>query len=240
VAGVGPVLHAQPGTLDLGFNPGTGVDLSVYSIALQSDGKMVIGGDFSTFSGSVRTNIARLNIGGGLDTNFVPSSAFGTNSPSVNAVVLQADGKVLLGGSFTGAVGTNLFRLNTNGCVDMSFATATDYAVNSVLVQTNGSVVIGGFFTTVGGAPRSGLARLGATAVLDGFNPILTGAFSAVYALALQTDGKILIGGSFTNVNGTSTTNLARLNADGQSGLELQAGFLCCAVRHASPLHPRH
>ena len=213
---MGPILQAQPGTLDPGFNPGTGVDQSVYSIALQSDRKILIGGDFTGFNGAARTNIARLNPDGSGDTNFVPGSAVGSSSPSVNSVVLQADGKVLLGGSFSGAVGTNLVRLNTNGAVDMSFATAADYAVNSVVVQTNGSVVIGGFFTKVSDTPRTGIARLNTNAVLDaGFNPSLSGGSSAVYALAAQSDGKIIVGGSFTNVNGTPTTNLARLNVDG-------------------------
>src|ERR1044071_5544898 len=214
--GAWSILHAQPGALDLGFNPGAGVDQSIYSIAVQSDGKILIGGDFSTFSGTARTNVARLDIGGGLDTNFVSSSAFATNSPSVNAVVLQEDRKVLLGGSFANAVGTNLMRLSTNGAVDLSFAASTDSAVNSLVVQTNGSVVIGGFFTNVNGMPRTGIARLNTNAVLDaGFNPTFTGGFSAVYALAAQSDGKIIVGGSFTNVNGTPTTNLARLNVDG-------------------------
>ena len=202
--------------MDPGFNPGAGVDQSIYSIAVQNDGKILIGGDFTSFNGTARTNIARLNLGGSLDTNFVQGSAVGTNSPSVNAVVLQVDGKLLFGGNFNGAVGTNLIRLNTNGAVDMGFAAATDYAVNSILAQTNGNVVIGGFFTTVNGAARTGIARLNTNAVLEaGFNPSLTGGSSAVYSLAAQSDGKFIVGGSFTTVNGTPTTNLARLNADG-------------------------
>ena len=215
-AGVGPFLLAQSGSLDPTFNPGTGVTNTVESIAVQSDGRIVLGGDFSSFNGMARTNVVRLNPDGSADTNFVPGSAVGSSSLGVYAVALQSDGKVVLGGNFTGALGTNLLRLNTNGAVDSSFAAATDDAVNALVVQTNGSIVIGGFFTQANGAPRTGIARLNTSAGLDAsFNPSLAGGSSAVYGLALQSDGKIVVAGRFTSVNGTPTTNIARLNTNG-------------------------
>ncbi len=215
--GASPWLRAQSGSLDPSFNPGAGVNpgSQVYAVAVQADGCIVIGGDFTNFNGTGRTNLARLNSDGSLDATFDPGSAVGP-SLYVDALAVQPDGKVLVGGNFAGAAGTNLIRLNTNGTVDPGFSAATDSTVNSLMLQTNGSILIGGFFTQVNGAGRTGIARLGTNGALDiNFNPSLVGGSSSIYALALQSDGKILVAGSFTNVSGTGTTNLARLNATG-------------------------
>ena len=209
-------LHAQSGSVDLGFDPGTGVDLSVYGIALQTNGQILICGDFTSVDDVERVNVARLNANGSRDDSFDTGSALGGAFPSVYAMALQASGKAIIGGSFTSAVTTNLARLNTNGSLDNTFTAQADDTVNALTIQTDGSVLIGGFFTHVNGQARSGIARLNSNGVLDGsFNPSLAGAFAAVYALAVQNDGKIIVCGSFTNVNGTQRTNIARLNSSG-------------------------
>jgi len=206
--------------VDLSFDPGTGVDSLVYSIAVQTDGKVLIGGDFTTFDGAARTNVARLNSNGSRDATFDPNPGAGESFTYVNAVALQSSGKVLLGGSFTsvgGAPRTNLARLNANGSLDGSFTAETDDTITAIAVQTNGAILVGGFFAQAIHTPRIGIARLGVDGVLDAtFNPVLGGnPFSTVFALAVQGDGKILVGGWFTSVNGTPTTNLARLNVNG-------------------------
>jgi uncharacterized delta-60 repeat protein len=209
-------LCAQSGALDATFDPGIGVDLSVYSIAIQTNGQILIAGDFTSFNSASRTNVARLNAGGSRDETFNPGAALRGSFPYVNAVALQSSGNVLVGGSFTNTAATNFARLNTNGSLDTTFTTVADDTVNAVAIQTNGSILIGGFFTHVNGRARAGIARLDSGGTLDlSFNPSVSGAFSAVYSLALQGDGKILIGGSFTNVNASTRTNIARLNTDG-------------------------
>jgi uncharacterized delta-60 repeat protein len=220
-------LCGQSGSLDTSFNPGSGIDLgdSVYSIAVQTNGQILIAGSFNTFNGVARTNIARLNPNGSLDTGFDPGPTLGSSFPYLNAVVLQVSGKVLLGGSFTTPALTNLARLNTNGTLDSSFVAGTDAngSVSALAVQTNGSVVVGGSFSQVKGVPRSGVARLSSDGLLDsGYTPGVTGALSEVLALALQSDGKIVLAGSFTNVNGSMRTNIARLNTDGSLDTSFQ------------------
>ena len=108
-------------------------------------------------------------------------------------------------------------RLNANGSLDGSFTAETDDTITAIAVQTNGAILVGGFFAQAIHTPRIGIARLGVDGVLDAtFNPVLGGnPFSTVFALAVQGDGKILVGGSFTSVNGTPTANLARLNVNG-------------------------
>src|SRR4030095_1355652 len=66
--------HAQPGSLDPGLDSGAGVDQSVFSIVAQTDGKIIIGGDFTSVAGVSRNGIARLTSDGALDSTFEPGS----------------------------------------------------------------------------------------------------------------------------------------------------------------------
>jgi uncharacterized delta-60 repeat protein len=114
---------------------GTGAGEEIDSIALQPDGKVLIGGDFG---------IVRLNPDGHRDTTFVT-----TVNQNVNSIALQADGNVLIGGDFTVVNGTNqnnIARVNTNGILDTSFVTTADDRVFTIVVQPNGKALVGGLF----------------------------------------------------------------------------------------------
>ena len=213
------------GSLDTDFDPGTGVGSdnfpTVNSLALQSDGKVVIGGVFDTVNGEPRNNIARLNTNGVVDAGFVPNVGVAGAGllAGVNALAVQSDDKVLLGGDFTSVAGvprTNIARLTATGSPDPLFnpAALADSPVSGIAVDNNGKIVLGGFFTHLNGAPGNYVARLDSTGGLDnGFTPG-SGASDAVYATAVQPDGKVLIGGVFTNFNGTPRHGIARLNGD--------------------------
>ena len=98
--------------MDLVFNPGTGADGAVRTVALQPDGRLVVGGAFSSVNGVARQGVARLNPDGSLDPTLDPGS--GTQGGRVNALALQSDGTVFLGGLFgvfNGAACGNLARL---------------------------------------------------------------------------------------------------------------------------------
>ncbi len=208
------------GTLDTSFDPGAGPDgYPVVCLAVQSDGRIVVGGNFTTMGGQSRTNIGRLNADGTLDTSFNPGAGGG-----VFSLALQADGEILVGGYFTTLGGqnrSNLGRLNADGTLDTSFnsgAGGVSYAsVQSLAVQSDGRIVVGGNFTTVGGQSRNSIGRLNADGTLDtSFNPGAAGPYyPEVTSLALQADGKILVGGNFSTLGGQSRTNIGRLNADG-------------------------
>src|SRR5439155_263531 len=107
------------GDVDLTFVPGPlsgGIPpIYVSSMAVQSDGKLLIGGNFSR-------EIARLNRDGSVDTNFLNGLA-GANDV-VNAVAARPDGKILIGGYFDSVNGTprnKIALLNTNGSLDAVF-----------------------------------------------------------------------------------------------------------------------
>ncbi len=215
------VLTVNGVTADLTFNPGAGGDYSsVNSLAIQPDGKILVGGSFTTLDGQARTNLGRLNDDGTLDTAFKPW--IGTYYGSVNSLAVQADGKILVGGSFDtigGQPRNNLGRLNVDGSVDMPFNPVADGSVSSIAMQADGKIVVAGGFTTLGGQARTNIGRLLADGGVDSaFNPGTDGWVSSV---ALQADGKILIGGGFTMVAGQPRNYIGRLNADGT----LDTGF---------------
>jgi uncharacterized delta-60 repeat protein/uncharacterized repeat protein (TIGR01451 family) len=216
-------LFAQPGTLDPSFNPGIGFDSSVYSISIQSDGKIIVGGQFTNFNGITMNRIARLNADGSLDGSFNPGSGF---NDRVWTTSIQSDGKIIVGGDFTSFNGTTInriTRLNADGSRDVSFNPGTGFfvpgntyaSVRTTSIQSDGKIIVGGGFTSFNGTARRSIARLNANASLDAtFNPG-TGFDQAVYSISLQADGKIIVGGGFTIFNGTTINQIARLNTNG-------------------------
>src|SRR5262249_15217166 len=115
-----------PGSPDNTFDIGAGFNGDVHALALQSDGSILVGGDFSAAEGVARNRIARLNSDGELDIKF--SSGTGGANGSVRALTVQSDGGILVGGMFTTFNGVNqsyLARLNYNGALDSSFNLGT-------------------------------------------------------------------------------------------------------------------
>ena len=212
----------RDGAMDRTFNAGVGPDQAVRALAVQPDGKVIMGGFFTNVNLTLRAFLARLNLDGKLDFAFNPgvfNGGPGLNGP-VLALALQPDGKTIVGGQFSSVYGASrngIARVHTNGTVDVTFApgAGANGQVRALALQSDGRVVIGGDFTLVNNTNRSRVARLNADGTLDlAFNPGL-GANAALLAVAVQGDGKILIGGLFTNFNGVARAGLARLNVDG-------------------------
>src|ERR1035441_7716981 len=155
------------GSVDTTFNSGSGVNSTVWCLAVQTDGRIVIGGSFYSVNGTTRNGVARLNANGTVDASFVPTNNF--ISGSVLAVAAQSDNKVIVGGSFNNSYGTPPFtaRLNADGTLDNTFNPILNGAVNALAIQTDGKIVIGGAFTQVNGAARYHIARLNADGSLD-------------------------------------------------------------------------
>jgi uncharacterized delta-60 repeat protein/uncharacterized repeat protein (TIGR01451 family) len=215
------------GLLDATLNAGAGPNGAIRALALQPDGKMLLGGFFTSFNGTNRNRLARINTDGTIDSAFSLDASFADNQ--VHALALQPDGRILVAGSFVSFNGDDragLVRIHTNGLTDLSFnvGSGANAAVYAVALQDDGKILIGGEFTAVQGQPRARLARLLRNGTLDTtFNPSLDG---PVRTLLVQADGGVVAGGSFTTANGLTRNRLARFNSDGT----LDTSFL------ASPL----
>ena len=201
------------------FDPGAnGI---VQALAVQPDGKILVGGLFTTLGGggtgtTIRNFIGRLNADGSLDTSFDA----GANN-RVYAIVVQPDGRILVAGLFTtlGGGGTGmstrnfLGRLNADGNLDTTFNPGANGEIYSLALQADGKILVGGNFSMVGGggtgeAARNRIARLNTNGSLDNsFDP---GANGIVQALAVQSDGRILVGGQFTTLGGGGSGTFTR------------------------------
>jgi uncharacterized delta-60 repeat protein len=280
-----PLLHlarmTTEGQVDHTFNIGTGTDAAVTAIAIQpTDGKAIIGGPFTSYSGVLRGGLARLNTDGSLDSSFNPG--LGANSP-VNAIAVLADGKILVGGEFTsfnGNPANYLVRLNTDGSLDTTFnpGTGPNDAIYSIATtsgakiieledrlvdrvaqrsdtydagSTEGTVIVD---YDLGGSPdtleviRDGavIATVGPATGAGSLSVTLTPGGSSYFTIALNraqalqsysadwrykltilpaADPRPVIGGRFTSYNGVARNRIARLNTDGSLDATFNPGF---------------
>jgi uncharacterized delta-60 repeat protein len=196
----------------------------VRAIVVQPDGQILIGGVFTTLSPNggppvTRNYIARLNPDGTLDTAF--NANFNPNANTwVNAIAVQSDGKILVGGQFFnepigGQTRNNIARLNPDGTLDTAFNPNANNDVYTIAVQADGKALVDGDFSSIGGQTRNDIARLDPmTGLADSFNPNPSGSLRGpqVFSIAVQADGKILVGGIFTSVGGKTRYNIARLD----------------------------
>ncbi|MBX2917240.1 MAG: hypothetical protein KF856_18375 [Cyclobacteriaceae bacterium] len=201
-----------PGSIDFNssaFSSGLGANSTVSSIVVQTDGKILIGGYFTTYNGVSRNYIARLNTDGSIDNSFNPGS--GANC-LINAIALQSDGKIIIGGCFTSYNGTSrnrIARLNVDGSLDTSFnpGNGTNAYVKTIAIQTDGKILIGGGFSEYNLVARNNIARLNSDGSLDtSFNKVFLS--TSVQSIVIQPDRKILIGGEMYS-------GIQRLNQDG-------------------------
>ena len=279
------LLHTD-GSLDTGFNPGLGFNGTVNALATQPDGRVLVGGNFTSYNGTPRNYVARLNRDGSLDATFNPEKTLagpvyalalppsvvsnitfsaangvvvGTNEfdqavnlGSINSGVLTANYNfgtlsndlMIFYGNTNVAAGTGVLIYDTgsvsgNGTIVLPFGPSGGLTTNLITIvmnqggNTNGpaswsyngtiplpqpaeSVVVGGDFTAAGGVKgQDHLARLNADGTFDPTFDPGSGANAPVFALALQPDGNILVGGEFSVLNGQNINNLGRLTANG-------------------------
>src|SRR6185503_13620776 len=204
------------GRPDSTFTPGTGTDPMVHALAAHPAGGFVIGGAFTNVNGVSRMHVAKLFASGLLDLSFNPRVVSGG---FVYAVAVQPDGRVLIGGSFTRVDNLprgGIARFNPNGALDLSFNTGlgANSEIRSIALQPDGRILVAGNFTNFNGVTRMRVARLESAGAVDPVFDPGRGADNTVYSVALEPDGKVVIGGSFTMVNGFIRNGVARLNGD--------------------------
>lgn len=196
----------------------------INALAIQPDGKFLVGGEFTNIAGQPRVSIARFNSDGTLDTTFNASASGGGSFSGIRAIALQPDGKILIGGKFTSVNGQPrilLARLLPDGTLDNPFNPVFDIvsntvAVSSLVVLPNGKILAGGRFGAIDGRPRICLARFNADGSLDtDFDAKLiidtqSSANQLVSSIAVESNGKILIAGRFVGAGDLTRSCLVR------------------------------
>jgi uncharacterized delta-60 repeat protein len=244
------------GSLDTTFGIGGSVTTAIggindfaEAVAVQEDGKIIVAGTTDTGTQNVLGNdqtvfaLVRYNPDGGRDETFgsggTVTTAFGTVGDRARTIVLQDDGKVVLGGNtFTACDPSSrcegafaLARYDTVGSLDSTFGTGgkvitpfgTSSSIHAVALQGDGKLVVAGSTIDDGGAVAGALARYNADGTLDatfGTGGIATGAalnFAGAEAVALQPDGKIVAAGP-TEMQYLHARDfmVARYNSDGK------------------------
>jgi len=208
----------QDGSIDESFDTGTGFNGKIYSSYLQEDGKIILGGNFTTYNGINAGRIIRLNPDGSYDSSFNTST--GATTGIVHDIALQSDGKIIIVGSFTKYNSTTVnrvARLLPNGALDTSFITNSGSSVNitQVKILPNEKIILAGNFTLFNSTEANKIIRLNRDGSYDASFNTGTGFDSNVNAIALQADGKIVLGGDFTTYNSNTANRIIRLNEDG-------------------------
>jgi len=239
----------KDGSLDTSFNPGAGPSGGINSggyggvnvILPLLDGKILIAGNFNSFDGMPRHNLARLHANGSLDVTF--DTGAGTNDEIISMILLP-DGNILVGGKFTTAGGISrnyLARFHPDGTFDQTFDPSTSISeitnvngVYSIISEPDGSIYVAGpFRSDNGNSAKNGLVRLLENGSVDPmFNTAGIGSNSTIWRVLQQPDGKFLIMGDFTSYNGTPVNRIARINPDGSIDTTFNTGVGVNGVGH--------
>ena len=205
------------GNIDPTFNIGSGFDNDVYAVELQPDGKILVGGIFSSYSGVSANKIIRLNPNGTVDTTF--SSGTGFNF-SIWSFAVQPDGKIVVGGGFTtysGQSANSIIRLNSDGSIDNSFSIGSglNNIAYDIIEQSDGKKLVLGSFTSYSGQTHNRIVRLNNDGTVDNTLNVGSGFNSEVYSAVLEDDGKMVIVGLFDQFSGQTYRQIVKLNSDG-------------------------
>ncbi len=209
------------GLIDTTFQTTIGIPYgTVNSMALQADGRVLVGGNFLVFDGDTVGNLMRLMPNGTRDTTFDVGSGF---DDLVRSLALQADGKIIAAGDFdmlNGAPQGGIVRLLVDGTVDPAFATGAGFQppssqkVNHILLQTDGKILCSGGFYTYNGITSGSFARLNSDGTLDGSFVPQTIA-GVPFCTVRQSDGRYVTGGWFVQYGGVSVGRIMRLQSNG-------------------------
>lgn len=210
------------GTRDTSFSGLTSNNGVFNDMEIQSDGKIVCGGEFTSINGTTRQHICRLNTNGTLDTSFGSVSGFtGPSAVGINDVAIQSDGKVLCIGYFnaySGVSRNNVCRLNTDGTIDTTFTSPFNSLISGNFLRieqlSDGKILIGGSFFIVSGGTLYQVIKLNSDGTIDNsFNKISGWNFCPDFEE--QSDGKIIV--TLDGYGSTYDGKIYRINSDGST-----------------------
>lgn len=210
------------GSIDNTFQSGTGFAGSGSSpanvVTVQSDQKILLGGNFYSYNGVNVSRIIRLNEDGSLDETFNAPSDFPLG---ISEIVELPDGKILVGYRSVSTSYPGISRLNSDGSIDSTFQLnpmidAGDY-VFDIVQQPTGEVIAVGDFTSLTGTTASHILRAQNNGAIDqafleegGFN-------DNANSLALHSDGGVVVVGDFSEYSAWTSYGIIKLDGTSNS-----------------------
>ncbi len=210
------------GSLDDSFDAGSGIEgtyTNLNVVKAQTDGKILAGGNYTSFSGSSQGGIVRFNTDGSLDTEFNPGGSGALPTPPIYAgavydILVQDDGKIMVAGDFTryndNGLAKYLIRLTEDGLIDQFIPVSS--AVYAVIKLTDGNILIGGSFSKVHNLDAPKIALLYPDLSLNDWLDPGSGFNADINAFAQDKDDNIVVSGTFKKYNGTERNGLARIH----------------------------
>ena len=225
------------GSIDTSFDMGSGFNDDIYTIKVQNDNKILVGGYFSEYNGQSARGIIRLNSDGSRDTSFDVGTGFDGFflTMDIETQDILGQPKIIIVGvfsSYRGVVANDIVRLNDNGTRDTNFDMGTGFSGSlpftsgldcNIVVQSDGKIIVGNDSTTYRGDTINGIVRINDDGTRDTSFDMGTGFSAAPYGLSIQTDGKIVVGGWATRYNDEITGNIIRLNTNGSRDITFES-----------------
>lgn len=213
------------GTRDTSFSGLTQMSGIPWDIEIQSDEKIIIGGNFTSVNSTSRRGICRLNTNGSLDTSFGGVSGFTRSNgqpAELRDVAIQSDGKILCVGdfdSYSGVSSNGICRLNSDGTKDNTFTspfTLGSLNFNNIIrveQLSDGKIMVGGTFIFDVGGTYYELIKLNSDGSIDNSFNKITG-FNYCPDFEEQSDGKIVVTLDGPGPDGPDG-KVYRINSDG-------------------------
>lgn len=253
------------GSVDSAFNLG-GLGLGrfnkttlniAYCCAIQSDGKILVGGDFYYYNGIKRLGIVRLLTNGAIDLTFDPIEINDNYRTVVTKILIQNDGKILLEGffSYSDFPVMNLIRLNLNGSIDSSFIKGNTVGsvlfqdissgllgpLSNMILQNDNKIIVTGAFTKYNNNNVNNILRLMPDGSIDPTFNTLNGTDRAIYDVIIEKNSnKIIVAGEFTTFNTAPVKRMLRLNTSGNLDPSFNIGAGTSSTLSTAPPYNAH
>lgn len=211
-----------------------GADSDIRGMALQPDGKVIIGGIFGSYNGTTSNRLVRLDINGNIDSSFIVGA--GPNN-EVQGITVN-NNRAIIRGFFNEYQGTpvpSFAVLKMNGSLDTSFILPTEsfLSVNDFQILPNDQFYLVGNFTTYNGQTVNRIVRLHPNGSIDTTFNTGTGFDAMVRRLLVQDNGDILVAGTFNVYKGAPISRLIRLRSNGDLDTSFNAAVPSLATLDA-------
>ena len=222
------------------YNFDPGANNQVHAVAHQPDGKVLIGGDFTSFNSYPLNRIARLYVDGSVDRQFLTGTGA---DDTVTAIELRQDGRILVGGgfrSYNGNVSYGLVELNGDGTLNTEFDVGTGFngTVRDMKLMEDEKLLVVGEFSTYNNTNAVYMARLHPDGKIDHQFAPKKVPNAPINAVDYDVDGSIVVVGEFNMVGDFTRNFIVKYKSDGRVDPDFESVEGANGIIHDVVLQP--